>query len=273
MNKFLGFCGGQYGDLYLGTCAARILKKYNPGSNLTLIINNDYKDCAPLFLNHPNIDSIHILDQKKDGFNQNDINWINKQKFDHVFNPMADHRDQWWKYRNQGLEAANMHGLNITGETAKLEMTKWFNVQKLDKTIAISPYAGYYAGLNNDKCLSIQRAQDIVNIILDLGYLCVQIGGPGEPELIGAIKCNISYFESVRTILGCRAIVIGDTGINWLLSSYDFPVLGLYSHRYYGPNFVNNIQPLNNNAIYLDADNVNNISLDLIKEKLKLLIS
>lgn len=272
MNKYLGFHGNMFGDLAMGTTAAAILKRTDPDSHLTYIIGNDFADFAPLLLNSPDIDRIYVTCKGKDGFNLVDQGWINDQKFNHIFDPMSDHDHSrpWFRERHQALELAFMHKLPIVGESNKIVLKKWFKESKdFGSYVAFSPFPAWYAGIRNDKALSLERAQKISSFINDLGFGVLQVGHPDEPMLDGVLKLRTTYFESVKNILGCRMMVMGDSGLNWVLSAYDFPLLGLYSHRYYGPTFVKNIQPNNASAQYLDAPNVNDIPLEKIFEILE----
>ena len=115
-------------------------------------------------------------------------------------------------------------------------------------------------------------AQKIVDMILARNLGVLQIGGRNEPRLKGALKLGTDYFESVRNVLGCKMMIMGDSGLNWLLSGYDFPVLGLYSQRHFGE-FIHNIQPINPNGLYLDAKTVSEISLDKISNSIDTLLS
>lgn len=278
MRRYLGFNPQQYGDLYMATVAARCLKRHDPDSHLTFVIAADYRDCAPLFLDHPNIDRIHILNRGRDGFDAVDRAWIDDQKLFYAFNPMVDHdhSDPWWKRRIQTHEAAYMHGVPIPpDDDGKIRMTRWFKpTEDLGKYVAISPFPASYAGIKNGKSLSIERAQDIVDLLRnEHGYRVLQVGAKDEPTLKGVEKMDRSYFEAVKDVLGCRLFIGGDSGFTWLMSGYGFPTLALYSDSYYGKEFVKNIQPVNPNALYLSESNVNEISLDSIAKSLDTLLS
>ena len=67
-------------------------------------------------------------------------------------------------------------------------------------------------------------------------------------------------------MLGCKLLITTDSGFSWVASGYQLPTIGLYSHDYYGKDFVKNIQPRNPNAIYFAESNVNAINIDSIVE-------
>lgn len=276
MKKFLGFNPQQYGDLYMGTVAARYLKSLEPDGHLTFMIAGDYRECAPLFIDHPHIDRVHILDSPRDRLYQSDLDWIDEQHFILTFNPFSDHDHSrpWWKERRQTHEVAYMHRIPIIDDdNGKIHMAKWFKpTTGLGNHIAFAPFPGSYSAVIAPKTLSLETAQKIVDIIVSLGYKVLQIGSPSEPALIGADKRDTDYFTSVKNVLGCKCFVGGDSGFMWLMSGYNFPCLGLYSNGYYTPRFISAIQPINPNALYLDAPNVNEIELAKIEDGLKKLI-
>ncbi len=274
MNRYCGFQLGLRGDLCMATVAARILKRHDPSSHLTFMLGHDYADMAGLFLNNPWIDQLHIAHSPKDAYDREDLKWIAEQQFNVVFNPMAQHPDGdgWWIHRNQGLEAAHMHGLPTAGESPKIQLTKWFKeTDGLRDYVALMPFAGFYAP-QNDKRLSVAKAQEIVDALRANGHKVLQIGGPGEPRLENAEWRDTDFFGSVRNVLGCKAFIGTDSGIMWALSAYDMPTIGLYGHRYYGRQFVKNIQPENPRARYLDDVTAEQIPLDNVLNSLKILL-
>lgn len=264
-QKFLGFNGQQYGDLVMNTVAARSLKELYPKSELTLVVNKDYADIVPIFYNHPYIDKFYVTHRNKDGFDEEDIKWVKQQKFDHVFNPMQDHSHEspWYRVRHQAQELCHMHGLPIP-KNIQCELIRWFEVPDNKKYVAFSPFPAFYAGIKNDKAYSIEKAQKIVDFIRSLGLEVLQIGHPDEPQLKNVLKPRLSYFDCVKYILASKFWIGGDTGMCWLLSAYQFPVLACYSNRYYTKEFVKNIQPINANSIYLDAPSLNDIDDEMI---------
>lgn len=272
MRRYLGFHPAMYGDLAMSTACASILKRHDPDCHFTMVVGYDYREFAPLLFNSDVVDRVYITHRAKDGFDAEDIKWINGQRFDHVFNPMQDHdhSSPWWTQRHQCLEMAHMHGLTSIDESAKVRLTKWFTpTAGLDRYIAFAPFPGMYAGVNNPKALTVARAQQIVDHISALGYTALQIGGDGEPRLEGALIERRDYLGSVRNVLGCKLFIVGDSGLNWVLSAYDHPVLGLYGHEYHGKDFIDHIQPVNPNAVYLSAPRVNDIELDIVKTSIE----
>ncbi len=273
--RFAGIHLALYGDVAMGTCPFRILKGLYPDSHITALIGADYREIAPLFLQHPSVDKVRIMTSPKDAFSPEDEAWLASKHFHHIFDPMADHNHSvpWYKHRVQPLEMAHMHGLPIDGDDGRCEFTKWFKeTDGLHDYVALAAFAGMYSPVN-DKRLSVERAQEITDIILAKGLKVLQIGGRNEPRLVGAAFMDSDYFGSIRNILGCRLFIHTDTGSGWCISAYGHPQLGLYSHRYHGKEFVHNIQPVTPNGWFLDAPSVNDIPLGAIEAALDQMLS
>lgn len=258
---------GQYGDLALNLPAISYLNK-NSDWQVDMPIHKNYREVAPLFLNHPHLNSIIITDEYEKFPNETDRKVLSGKRYDKIFNPMAAPRiHNWWHYMHQASRVLHDYDLGVLPhENCQIELNQWFDVEKNRDTVAIAPFGGFY-NVNNDKMLKIGRAQEIVNLLLAKGFKVLQIGGGGEPELEGTMFPKTNYFESIRAILGCKLFIHCDTGSGWFISGYKFPQLGLYSHAYYGKKYINAIQPVTPNGVFLSEENVNQISLDKIEQK------
>lgn len=282
MNRYTGLSAHRYGDIFMNLVAWRTVKRLDPDAHVTLLLNGNYRSAAPLFLDQPDIDSIHITHSPIGDFDKVDLEWLSKGRFAWVYSLMADHNhsDPWWLHRNQPQEICYMHQIPAPpDETGKLHLNRWFEPSKgLTKWVALQAFAGSYDPLNT-KMLSIQRAQEIVDLIRARGFEVLQLGIPSEPKLNHTTRIDNDFFGAVKDLLGCRALVTTDSGFNWAASCYDHPTLGLYSHEYYdmgphgGENRVHTIQPLNPNAIYLSARGINDIRLESIDRNLAKLLS
>jgi ADP-heptose:LPS heptosyltransferase len=259
--RAIGFQLGQRGDLIISTATARAFKEQFPGSHLTLGIGPQFADMVDLFRNHPYYDDVHVYNSYDNWPDAVDRQYLVEAGYDTVFHGMPRIRHDWFMNGHQTVEVAKVYGLVV--KDSSLVLTKWFKVQRLPKHVAFAPFAGYYSP-NNDKRFSVEAAQAIVDDLIARGYKVVQLGGANEPRLQGAFFAESSYFESVRIMLGCDLLIHTDTGMGWVASAYKHPQLGLYGHRYYGADYVKNIQPINPNGHYLDANTVADISLDSI---------
>lgn len=259
-KKYLGFNCQQYGDLVINTVAARSLKERYPDCHLTLCISADYGDISPLFIGHKYIDSVHVLNKARDGFDDVDNQWIAKSDFDKVFSPMPGHvGHQWYENWHQSQEVCRMHKLPVPADY-QCNLNKWFIPKFHSKTVAFMPFGGNY-NPNSPKKLDLPKCESVVKLLKRLGYYTLQIGRRDEEHIKGAFKYKTSFFDSVVNMLGCDFLITTDSALSWVASAYDFPTIGLYNLGIYKDN-IKNIQPINRNAVYIAADNINLISDD-----------
>ncbi len=266
--KAIGFNTAQRGDIILNTVAARSLKEIYPTAHFTLAVAPEYADMRDLFARHPYIDEFHVY-HSHDGTDQIDQLFRREQGlYDVVFSGTPAHTiEPWWMIHHQAAEVCLMNGLSVPSDI-QCVLTLPTDIPDNKSYIGLQPYAGWQ-DWPNKKSFTVARATELVVAIRALGYQVLQFGGPEEPTLDGATKFEGTYFDSMRHMLGCRALVTTDSGRCWAASAYSFPTLGLYSNSYYGPQFIHNIQPINPNARYLDVDLVVNLPLDQIIATLK----
>ncbi len=271
--RAVGFHQTQFGDIVVATVAARAHKEKHPGSRLTLGINKRHEAMLPLFGAHQYYDDYTTWQALEDWPGGEDNLFLAKNQFDIVYHAMPKRQNEatWWKTEHQCQSACSVYDLTPPKDL-QCSLTKWFDAAPNQEYVAFQPYGGFQ-DWPNKKSFSVERGNQVVVAIKALGFKVLQIGGPGEPLLDGAEKRDLTYFESVKEIAGCRAFVTIDSGLNWVMSAYSMPTLGLYSHTYYGAEYVKSIQPVNPNAQYLSADLVNNLDLDVIAASLKILIS
>lgn len=266
--KAIGFQCGQFGDLVISSVAARAFKQVNPKAHLTIGISQKYKQIAPLFENHKYFDDIVFYEGYDNWPAPSDLETI--KRFDMVYDAMPKRLNEadWWKSEHQAVNACSIYCLSPPNDL-QCSLNQSLSYSPQSKTITFAPFAGFYNS-NNLKKLSISKAQQIVNALIANGYEVFVVGGPNEPDLQGAVKINKSYSESLKFVLGCQCYIGTDTGMTWAASAYSVPTIGLYSHSYYGSEYVKNIQPINPNAIYLSENNVNDIKIEDIIDKLSL---
>lgn len=261
----------QRGDLIMNTVVARAAKRINPDAEIVLGIAAPYSDMVDLFYDHPDISRVHVL-SSQDGFTKKDIEWIKQEEFNFIFNPMPSHtRDDWYKFvTNQTEEACLMHELRPPDDLRCYLRYPRIRGYRNEKNVAFFPFAGFFNEFKqNNKTLSVEKAQSTVDAVRALGYDIYHIGDEREPELINCSKINMNYTDSVAFLCGCAFAVGTDTGMAWVCGAYQFPFLGLYSHGYYGKEHIGAIQPINDNSIYLSEENVNDIPIDRIVENIK----
>lgn len=264
--RAIGFFNGLLGDQVISTVAARIFKQLNPGSHLTLGINQRYAQIAPLFYQHPYYDTIHLYSAYDDWPDDADKAYLAAAKYDKVFNAMPQHtREDWFLYLHQTQEACVMHGLPYPKDLANCQcvLTPWwqYDITPRKDYVAISPIGAFYQNYPNVKSYTPAQVATIVNHIKSLGYGVLQIRGPGEPQFDGCevLAGSPSYLESVKAITACKALITVDTSINWTMSSFSFPVMSCYARQHYGDG-LKSIQPVNPNAVYLDGQSMSDIT-------------
>lgn len=256
----------------MSTVAARSFKEQNPGSHLTLGLNRQFKDLAPLFHDHPHYDAVHIYDTYDGWPGPRDRDYLAAARYDYVFSAMPQHRDQrWWEHRHQYAEVCHMVGLPIPADLQP-RLKRWFNLDpSFADSVAIAPFGGN--GGVNDKQLSVEQAQAIVDWFNEETYLeVVHLGAPNEPRLKGAIRFEGSYFDAVRAMLSCRFLIHCDTGMGHVAGAYGQKSLGLYGHRYFGAEHVKQIMPVHSEFRSIVAPTVSEIDLDTVVKTVTLML-
>ncbi len=265
--RIAGFNHGKLGDQLISWPTFCALKAAQPDLEIVMTINKQYEAIIPLFQNQSEIVDFFITDSYENFPSAKDIEKFNIFQLDKMFNPMQPHRDeQWFLHRHQTEEVAHMHGLDIKIDK-QIRLNKWFLSPDYKDYVCFAPFGGW-PDYPNPKSLTVPHAQEIVDFIYKLGLKVWQFGHPDEPKLEKTERKPLTYFQNISSMLGTKALVAIDSGVNWAASAYSHPTLGLYSNSYYTRQFVGNIQPLNSNSLYLDAPNVNDINIELIKAKI-----
>lgn len=270
--KILGLLHGQFGDQLIAVPSIRKIKELYPNSEFTLNINKKYSDISSLFYNQDFVDYIYYSDEYENFPGKRDLEYINNKKFDIVFNPMSNHKqDLWFLHRHQTQEVAHMFGIPEPKDM-KISLNRWFNTIDLDNTIAFSVFGG---NNSSNKSLKLEKVNDIASLLQKSGFKTVHLGGWNEPDIINTPKTLTNWLDTVRIMLGCKLLITVDTACCWIASAYNHPTLAMYNNSYYirdNKNFISSIVPINPNLISLDNSNINMIPLDTIEDKLKLLI-
>lgn len=271
--KILGTNQGQRGDLIMDTVVARAIKEKFPDSIFTLGINKQYEDMVPLFEKHPHIDMVVIWDGYDNWPTQEDLNIINQEKPNLFLPPMPKHtHDMWYNLVNNQVEESCMMNGFVPPKDLSCYLEKWFEVPSCKDYIAISPFTAW-----DKKNISKEKWQLIINyIVKERGFNVLQLGGPNEYHFENTFYPNDfiyswlpwDYFQSVKKMLGCAFLLCLDGGLSWCASAYKFPILGLYGYHYYNLLTPKVYEPINPNAIYLEASKAEDIPNELIFSKI-----
>jgi hypothetical protein len=265
--RAIGFNIGLRGDILMSTVVARSFKQIYPNSHLTLGASTQFKDLLPLFHDHPYFDATHVYEVYDGWPSPRDKEYLRSANYNLVWNGMPKHRDErWWEHRHQYAESAHMNGLTVPPDISP-SLKRWFGVAMYPDVVAIAPFGGN--GGVNDKMLSVEQAQGIVNWLIAEGWKVVHLGAPNEPDLIGAPRPRLSYFDAVRLMLGCRALIHCDTGMGHFAGAYGHPSFGIYGHRYFGAQYISQIQPLHRNFYACNGETVAGQSVESIVEHLE----
>lgn len=258
MKRVIGFNQGQYGDICMAYVAAKSLKQTQKDLKFTLGINKDFADIAPLFLYNDVIDDVHIWEAYDNWPSYNDKQTI--KNYDVVYNPMQPHTESnWYLHRHQIEELCKMHSISIP-LNLRINLKDYFS-HGVKNRIAVS-LLGKTRG--NEKSLNLENAKRLCEALSKKFNLDVyQIGAPNEPSYCN--KFIGTFFDATKFLLESKFFITVDTCWSWIASGYNKPTIGLYSYNYYkGSTSSKNWQPINDNALYIDSDNVNNIQIETI---------
>lgn len=269
--KFAGFNMQLLGDIIMNTVAARSHKKLYPDSHLTLCVANKYADLKLLFKNNPYIDDFHVY-EGYDGITDNDIKYLQDNKFDYAYNPMPKHKyENWWlnpDIKNQTAEVCQMNSLPIP-DNLQCHLEKWFDIPNYRDCITIFPFTN-----GKEKNLSTEKWQNIIDYISSQGFVVIQLGTSNEFKFNNTLQPKTNYFESTKIMLGSRFTLGLDSSCSWLSSAYSHTFLGLFSylHPYPDLNSSKLYQPINPNGHYLEAPRAEDIPNELIFQKIDTMI-
>ena len=269
--KAIGFNQGQIGDLAMCMIPCRSLKEKFPEIKITFGINKKYESASPIFFNNDLIDNIHIWENYDNWPSSNDKEFLSKNYFDFIFNPMPKMKNEkWYLHHHHTEETCLMHDL-MPSKNLQINLTPWFGKNEQYKNcVALTCFSS--AGALRD--IPKDVADDIVDYIHSLGLETIQLGLTSHPKLKTTYPpINGSIFEDVKVAYSCKFLITADTGMNWLMSGYQSKVLGLYSYSSYpvvAP--LKNRTPINPNGVYLASDHIYNISKNTIQKSILNLI-
>lgn len=285
MNKNFKIFGGRaslIGDTIMFLPVLNYLEKKYPDSYKIFPISKKTSQSAPLFINHPLIDKIYVLEQEE-SLSIQDIKLI--KECDFAINPFPAHPDvnDWYNYYNCIEETVRMAGIDLKEfnclpeDLRKPKLEKWFKTNKNEKTIAIWPFANY--GVENARNPSDKWWKNLLSI-LDKEYKILHFGSPLEPNLGENLNnyynlTNLSFFEMVRITLGCEFSIGTDSGSSWVIGAYGFPQINLILKN--SPNHIKNFTAfspenyLNNKIDLIGLDGKDSITKEKVIESIKIL--
>lgn len=260
--KAIGFNAGQFGDVMMGTVAARAFKEQNPDAHLTMGVAEKYSAIEPLFKDHKYFDDTHIWKGYNDWPNVEDNLYLSTNRFDKRFNAMPQHTNAFWYLStHQTAELCAMHGLEAP-KNLQVELTNHSVKHTSNKLVCLSLF-GETRG--EEKSVSLKQANQIVELVRRMGYTPVQLGLESEPDIC-TNRYKGDFVSSVQFMAKSDLLITIDTAMSWIASGYSHPTVGLYGYSYYPlAKSSKNWQPVNPNAIYVESPRVSDIILDRIE--------
>ncbi len=265
--KAIGFNAGQFGDLVMGTVAARAHKEAYPDSKLTIGMARKYSAVQNLFEGHEYFDDVHIWQGYDDWPKADDNLHLAINRYDKVYNAMPQHTEPfWYLHRHQTAELCLMHRLTPPNNL-QVSLGKPYHSENSNH-IALSLFGATRA---EEKNVTEKQGKEIAQLISKLGYIPIQLGLKSEPQVCEKRFLG-TFEESITRMLCCHTLITVDTAMAWIASGYSHQVIGLYGYEYYPlAKTSKNWQPVNPNAIYLESPKVSDIILDRIEAALKTL--
>lgn len=275
-------CGrsGMLGDTLAALPVATFFRKKYPNAQIIWPIGKRFSQGAPLYLNHPDIDTVFIFDGDERPTSLRD--WAMIKSCDIVINPTPEHPDNRYpRERNIYLETFLMAGLTIDNwnelaEDEKIpKLVKWWKPEPIkDKdftSIAYWPQAGY--GKENKRNASYEWRSKLVNGMAYKGCQVFQFGSLNDDPLFldkqGSFvpfirHCMaLSFFEQIKLSLECDIVIGTDSGSALILGAYGCNQISLLTDHWGNPNNPMALSTNNpNNTTFFGVGSADNISID-----------
>lgn len=222
--------GSLLGDIIMFLPSLTILKKLHPDCSITFPIAKKCQQIVPLLLTHPLIDSIYITEEYE-GLNNKDIEWIEKQKFDLLFNPFTPSPSQsdWYNYRNCIEQTLLMTSKTFLIEYEKLKEKDKYpklyiqSTEKQQNAIYIWPFAGY--GKSPHRNPSPDYWNRLIKELINK-YTIYHCGSDNEPVLIEHENyhkiTSLPFAEQIVRSLAGKLIIGTDSGSLWVTAACVF---------------------------------------------------
>jgi ADP-heptose:LPS heptosyltransferase len=299
--KIWGMSYGLIGDLIMGLPLLTYFEKKYPNSYKYWVIEKKCAMCAPIYLNHTLIDKIRITEDWG-GLGDEDKKIRNECNIKTNYENWKHDSKDWYNTTSCVEETAKIAGIRdimsvLDKEEMKPKLQRWFNVgfdnpechtytknhlsknqDVFDNNIAIYPFAT--AGDKTGRSPSLEWWNNIINILIDLGYSIFHYGRPTEPKISDKegyfSYVHLSYFEQLKLALASKMAMGTDSGSMWVIGAYSHPSLHLVTN--WLPDHNSNplaLAPINDNATNLfvkgGCDNIRSIDVvDVVKRIIKI---
>ena len=255
---------GQFGDIVMQEPGLRKFIEENPETKIVFAVSEPYKDILPLFENyHENIVGFKVWEGYNDWPTEADQKYMEEESFDALFPPDIPLHAQpdWAQRRHITTETALMIGVTSGDTNIQLKMPA--DVVKEPKTVGLHLFSSKWPG--GARSVDVEKQAAIVDHVVAKGYKVYQLSAPDQPRIPNTTFSEGTYFDSCKRMLTTDLLITCDSGMPWIASAYDHPMVGLYSTAY-NPliETTKNWQPENPNAVYLEGTLANDIPLGVV---------
>lgn len=255
---------GEFGDLVLSSTLCRTFKELNPNSHLTWACNKKYSNILPLFYNNPYIDGFHIWQNYEGWPGRLDWDYISRQNFDIVYPAMPTHKDESWFLKSGGHNISEIHNMYGFHEPKNKQcyLNRWFDLWPgHEKTITASVFASGDHPDQLSRTFTPWQIKELFHKIESMGYRIKRLDMKPEPILDKWPASILSLIDATKLMLSSRLHITCDTSWSWIADGYSHNTIGWARL----PAYV----PVNPKGYYFINQNIQNIPIDLVVEKVK----
>jgi ADP-heptose:LPS heptosyltransferase len=273
------------GDMYCGLAVTSHYKKLYPEAEIIFPIAGKCAQAAPLYFQHPDINTIYIFDGKEGPESARDFDLIKSCDITVDPNPQHPMGENWFNERNvyeetwimAGLELEDYKKLNTEDQCPRLYKNFTLPIKHTQKkVIGIWAQAGYAIGNTSKRNPSKSYWQDLINNLISKDFEIWQFGSERDwvfdshPDLK---RFNSqSFFDQIRYSLLTDLVLGTDSGSSLILGGYRHPqisLLRMYKEDGHNKNPLafSSINP-NNYSFVSESDTHDSINQNLLIQKI-----
>lgn len=266
---------GMLGDTLAALPIARFFKKQDPNAQIIWPIGKRFAQGAPLYINHPDIDRIFVLDGEERPESERD--WAMVRSCQISINPTPEHPDSVYPsartiYKESFLMAGLTEQLwnSLSRDEQRPKLYKWWKETKAaPKTIAYWPQAGY--GLENRRNASFEWRRQFITKLVDNGFKIWQFGAEKDDvfTIEGVTRLNhLSLFDQIKLSLTTDLMIGTDSGSALIIGAYGHNQISLLTNHWRENQDSHALEVDNeNNYSFWEKGSADNISIDAVVNK------
>ena len=263
---------GQIGDIIMFSSTLRRLRQLYPNARITLAVSRKYQQAGELLTGLPYVNRLFVTEfyferLRPELFQPWERGWpvdlrgddevAEERRHDLVLETRPRHRrERWWEHAHQVQEIAHMVGV-----PGPIDLRTEIAIP--GDTSVPDGVAGKIV-FHNEPAIDATKAWPLghaLRLMEVFGHKLVLLGSaPPAEDPVGAhaqdigvvdLRGRTTLAEAAAIIRACGVYVGIDSGLMWIASSLQVPVIGLYGTSYipaYGA-----IRPVNPNARYLQT--------------------